>query len=116
MARRPVVLFTVAISLLYLICGGCSRKRQDDANGKGKIAVVFSTLNNPWFVVLGDAAQSRAQELGYKAIIFDSQNNTARETSHFENITGGYQAILFNPTDADAHRAGPRPLQKSEKF
>lgn len=32
---------------------------------KGKIAVVVSTLNNPWFVVLGETAKARALELGY---------------------------------------------------
>lgn len=67
-----------------------------------KIAVVISTLNNPWFVVLGESAASRARELGYEAQIFDSQNNSAKEAEHFDNIIAmGYDAILFNPTDAD---------------
>ena len=69
---------------------------------KGKIAVVVSTLNNPWFVVLGESAKARAVELGYDATIFDSQNDTSKEAANFENIiAGGYQAILFNPTDAN---------------
>jgi len=74
----------------------------DGAESKGKIAVVISTLNNPWFVVLADSAKDRAKELGYEATVFDSQNDTAKEAAHFENaIAGGYKAILFNPTDAD---------------
>jgi ABC-type sugar transport system substrate-binding protein len=73
-----------------------------EAASKGKIAVVISTMNNPWFVVLAETAKARATELGYDATIFDSQNDTAKEASHFENIiAGGYQAILFNPTDAN---------------
>jgi len=69
---------------------------------KQKIAVIISTLNNPWFVVLGETAKARAVELGYDATIFDSQNDTAKEAANFENvIAGGYQAILFNPTDAN---------------
>jgi ribose transport system substrate-binding protein len=69
---------------------------------KGKIAVVISTLNNPWFVVLGETAKARAIELGYDATIFDSQNDTAKEAANFENIiASGYKAILFNPTDAN---------------
>ncbi|HSY17730.1 MAG TPA: D-ribose ABC transporter substrate-binding protein [Candidatus Acidoferrales bacterium] len=68
---------------------------------KGKIAVVVSTLNNPWFVVLGETAKARAIELGYEATIFDSQNDTAKEAANFENlIASGYKAVLFNPTDA----------------
>jgi ribose transport system substrate-binding protein len=69
---------------------------------KPKIAVIVSTLNNPWFVVLGETAKARAIELGYDATIFDSQNDTAKEAANFENvIAGGYKAILFNPTDAN---------------
>jgi len=74
----------------------------DQPAAKQKIAVVISTLNNPWFVVLGETAKARAIELGYDATIFDSQNDTAKEASHFENvIAGGYKAVLFNPTDAN---------------
>ena len=71
-------------------------------SSKGKIAVVVSTLNNPWFVVLGESAKARAIELGYDATIFDSQNDTAKEAANFENIiASGYKAIIFNPTDAN---------------
>lgn len=83
--------------------------RQTASGGKSKIAVVISTLNNPWFVVLGETAKARAQELGYEATVFDSQNDTAKEATHFENIiAGGYKAILFNPTDADGSIANVR--------
>ncbi len=67
-----------------------------------KIAVVVSTLNNPWFVVLAEAAAEKARILGYEATIFDSQNNTSKETEHFENLmAAGYSAIVFNPTDSE---------------
>jgi ribose transport system substrate-binding protein len=66
------------------------------------MAVIVSTLNNPWFVFLAETAAKKAESLGYEARIFDSQNNTAIETEHFENaIISGFDAILFNPTDAD---------------
>jgi ribose transport system substrate-binding protein len=59
--------------------------------------------------VLGDTAKARAIELGYDATIFDSQNDTAKETEKFENIiAGGYKAILFNPTDAEGSIANVR--------
>lgn len=77
----------------------CSNKA---GNEKGKIAVVISTLNNPWFVVLGESAVKRAEELGYEAVLFDSQNNPSKEQEHFDNLlSSGYKAVLFNPTDAD---------------
>lgn len=94
MKRIPVLL------LLLLIAFGC--KNQAGNNQSKKIAIVVSTLNNPWFVFLAQTAAAKAKELGYETRIFDSQNNTALETDHFENaIASGYKAILFNPTDAN---------------
>jgi len=90
----------LVISLIAVLMVGCGR-REPSPQGQKKIAVVISTLNNPWFVVLKDAAKSRAEELGYKADVFDSQNSPAVEAGHFDTIIDGrYAAILFNPTDA----------------
>jgi ribose transport system substrate-binding protein len=81
---------------------------------KGKIAVIVSTLNNPWFVVLGESAKARATELGYDATVFDSQNDTAKEAANFENIiTSGYKAIVFNPTDANGSIANVRKAKEA---
>jgi ribose transport system substrate-binding protein len=81
---------------------------------KSKMAVVISTLNNPWFVVLGESARTRAIELGYDATVFDSQNDTAKEAAHFENVlAAGYAAILFNPTDADGSVANALKAKKA---
>lgn len=74
-----------------------------------KVAVVISTLNNPWFVVLAETARDRAKELGYEATIFDSQNDPAKESQHFDNlISSGYRAVLFNCTDAKGSIANVR--------
>lgn len=90
------------IIILIIVSMQFSCNRSVDKKQINKIAVVISTLNNPWFVVLGESAAERARELGYEAMIFDSQNNSAKEAEHFDNIIAmGYKAILFNPTDAD---------------
>ncbi|MGN6638178.1 MAG: D-ribose ABC transporter substrate-binding protein [Mucilaginibacter sp.] len=88
---------------LVLVLVACSnhQKNKTDAGTK-KIAVIVSTLNNPWFVFLAQTAAAQAKRFGYETKIFDSQNNTATETDNFENaIAAGYKAILFNPTDAN---------------
>lgn len=88
------------ILLVFAGLGSCNQT--SEKKHPQKMAVVISTLNNPWFVVLGESAATRARELGYEAQIFDSQNNSAKEAEHFDNIIAmGYGAILFNPTDAD---------------
>jgi ABC-type sugar transport system substrate-binding protein len=87
----------LAFGLLVLV--GCTTSKKQ---AKDKVAVVISTLNNPWFVVLGETAIEKARELGYEAVLFDSQNNPSKETEHFDNILASdYKAILFNPTDAN---------------
>ncbi len=93
-------LFLGMLLALLLPLTGCKEQRKEQYTQR--IAVVISTLNNPWFVLLAESAKTRAEELGYEAVIFDSQNNSSKETEHFDNIiAAGYAAILFNPTDAD---------------
>jgi ribose transport system substrate-binding protein len=83
-----------------LLCSSCKTDTTKDE--KKKVAVIVSTLNNPWFVVLAQTAAAKAESLGYETKIFDSQNNTSLEADNFDNaIASGYNAILFNPTDAD---------------
>ena len=90
-----------SLLLIAVVLTGCNSKSQQKKS-TGKIAVVVSTLNNPWFVFLAETAAAKAKALGYEAKIFDSQNNTSLESDHFENIVvAGFDAILFNSTDAD---------------
>jgi len=74
-----------------------------------RIAVIVSTLNNPWFVVLAESARVRAHELGYESTTFDSQNDLTKESAHFDNIiSSGYSAIILNCTDAKGSVANVR--------
>src|SRR6201996_4724885 len=100
------------IFLLLFAFAGC----KDHSSGKSrkKMAVIVSTLNNPWFVFLAQTAAAQAQSLGYDAKIFDSQNNTALESDNFDNaIASGYNAILFNPTDANGSVANVVKAKKA---
>jgi ribose transport system substrate-binding protein len=100
--KRKFFATTTALLGLLLLIAMQSCKNQSSAGQPKKMAVIVSTLNNPWFVFLAETAAAKAKSLGYQTKIFDSQNNTAMETDHFENaIASGYNAILFNPTDAE---------------
>jgi len=61
MSRNLLIISSITMALSSFFYGGCSQKEQDAAEAKGKIAVVISTLNNPWFVVLGETAADRAR-------------------------------------------------------
>lgn len=110
MKRGLQLLLLLAIAFSFQECkSGASKK------GKGKMAVVVSTLNNPWFVFLAETAAAKAKSLGYDAEIYDSQNNTSLESDHFENIiVSGFDAILFNPTDANGSVANVQKAKRAK--
>ncbi len=102
----------LAIVSLFFI-SACNNGGNKKAKAK-KMAIVVSTLNNPWFVFLAETAAAKAKALGYESKIFDSQNNSALETDHFENIlVSDYCAILFNPTDADGSVANVKKAKEA---
>ena len=67
------------------------------------LAMVVSTLNNPFFVTMKEGAEAKAKELGYELVVLDSQNDPAKELSNVEDLTvRKVNAILINPTDSEA--------------
>ncbi|TNI90318.1 substrate-binding domain-containing protein [Aeromonas allosaccharophila] len=67
------------------------------------LAMVVSTLNNPFFVTMKEGAEAKAKELGYELVVLDSQNDPAKELSNMEDLTvRKVGAILINPTDSEA--------------
>lgn len=74
-----------------------------NAMAKETIALVVSTLNNPFFVSLKDGAQKEADKLGYNLVVLDSQNNPAKELANVQDLAvRGTKLLLINPTDSDA--------------
>jgi ribose transport system substrate-binding protein len=105
--KTPLLLSAVLV--LFAASSGCARKETPAATGRPRVAVVVSTLNNPWFVVLAETARDRAKALGYEVTIFDSQNDPAKEAAHFDNVIASrYGAVLFNCTDAQGSVANVR--------
>lgn len=67
------------------------------------IALVISTLDNPFFVSLKEGARAKAKALGDELIVLDSQNDPAKELANVEDVTvRGADVLLINPTDSDA--------------
>lgn len=103
-------LWVVLALSLFVSCG---QKGTDNEQPK-QIAIIVSTLNNPWFVFLAETAKEEAESRGYVARIFDSQNNTSLESDHFENAVAlGYDAILLNATDSDGSIANARKAMEA---
>jgi len=106
--KQTILLITALLFAGFTSCENGNEKKE-------RIAVVISTLNNPWFVVLGQTAVERCEQLGYEATLFDSQNNPSKEAEHFDNIlASGYKAILFNPTDADGSAVNAKAAARQD--
>lgn len=74
-----------------------------NALAKDTLAMVVSTLNNPFFVTMKEGAEKKANELGYNLIVLDSQNDPAKELANVEDLTvRGVKVLLINPTDSAA--------------
>ena len=72
------------------------------SRGPKKIAVIVSTLNNPWFVFLAETAAAKAKHWVMKPKFSTRKTILHWKADHFENaIASGYDAILIQSTDAD---------------
>ena len=70
-----------------------------NALAKESIALVISTLNNPFFVTMKDSAQKEADKLGYDLVVLDSMDNPAKELANVQDLTvKGTKLMLINPT------------------
>lgn len=88
-------LTTLAMALGLAISGS--------ALAQDTLALAVSTLDNPFFVTLKEEAEKKAQELGYKLVVLDSQNDPAKELANVEDLAvRGAKVLLINPTDSDA--------------
>ena len=67
------------------------------------LGVAISTLNNPFFVTLKEGAEKAAGAAGVKLIVVDAQDDPAKQAASIEDlISKKVDALLINPTDADA--------------
>ncbi|WP_312653391.1 ribose ABC transporter substrate-binding protein RbsB [Aminipila sp.] len=103
MKKILVVLLVLVLALGMFGCGGKAAAPEDKGETTATIGLIVSTLDNPFFVDLRDGAQAKADEMGAKLIVLDSQNDSATEISNMEDlITQKVDLILINPTNSKA--------------
>lgn len=84
------------------------------AIAEDKLALVVSTLNNPFFVTLKEGAESKANELGYELLVLDSQNDPAKELANVEDVLNkDIKLLMINPADSDAVRSSIRAANRA---
>ena len=98
---KKALIVLLILTLTAMGFAGCTPK--EEAETSGKIGLIVSTLNNPFFVSLKEGAEQKAASLGLEIIVLDSQNDPAKELANMEDLlTQGVDVILINPTDSDA--------------
>lgn len=89
-------------------CGSTS------SSGGDKVALLVSTLNNPFFVDLRDGAQAAAKDLGVDLMVSDAQNDSSTQQNQAQNAQSqGAKAVIINPVDSDAASPAVAPLLSS---
>lgn len=74
-----------------------------EGGGDYTVALLVSTLNNPFFVDLRDGAQEAADAAGVKLEVSDAQNDSITQANQAQDaVSKGYDAVLINPVDSDA--------------
>jgi ribose transport system substrate-binding protein len=114
--KAVLSLLLITILLTFAACGGGAAPAEPAAPAESEapaeapagdsgltLGLSLSTLNNPFFVTLKDGAEAAAAAAGAELIVVDAQDDPAKEATNIEDlIQKGVDALLINPTDADA--------------
>lgn len=93
------VLSLCAIALALVCCALPSASADDD--GKLTIGVSFQEMNNPYFVVMHEAAQEAAKQIGAELIVTDARHDVNKQINDIEDmIQKGIDILILNPTDS----------------
>ena len=73
------------------------------AQGKGTIAIITPSHDNPFFKAEADGAAAKAAELGYEVMVLVHDDDANKQNELFDSaITAGVKAIILDNAGADA--------------
>ena len=77
----------------------------ESGDGAYKIALIQQHQTNAFQIGVTEGAQAKADELGVELNILSADQDAAKQISQIEQcVSGGYDAILFEPVDPDGLR------------
>ncbi len=108
--KKVTVLFVAAMMSIFLAAcsmepgfpyGKKDEQAKSKSSGELSVGLSISTLNNPFFVTLADAAKEQAKANNLKITVADAQDDASKQASDVENlIQKGVDLILINPVDS----------------
>lgn len=79
------------------------KKEEKAKDGKLKVGVSLSTLNNPFFVSIREGVEEAAKDKDVETVITDAQNDSSSQNNQVEDlITQKVDLIIINPVDSTA--------------
>ncbi len=106
--RRIIDFCSPILGLIFpfilLVTAGCSRSDQSPAEQKQTvIGVSLLNLSSEFIVMLNQAMEAKARELGVKLIVNDAQRSPEKQVQQVENfIAQKVDAIILNPCEVEA--------------
>jgi inositol transport system substrate-binding protein len=101
--KQTLLKLTIGFFALAAL-GSCDR-RDASGGGEGQVVIGVSLLNlsSEFIVMLNEAMEAKAGELGVKLIVNDAQRSAERQIQQVESfIAQGVDAIILNPCEVDA--------------
>lgn len=104
-----MLLAVVMVTSMFMLggCGNNSEKADDSKEEQEKeeytIGFSVSTLSNPFFVTMADAAEAKAKEMGVKLETLDAEDSSETQSEQIEDlILKEVDLMIINPVDSDA--------------
>lgn len=115
MKKRAIGLLLSAVLVVGMMTGCGGESTETDASAEGgqteapegtkekKLGITLYSLKNEFTVRIANAAQAKAEELGYELVVYDGNYDPATQISQVETmISDGCAGIILNPQDAEA--------------
>lgn len=100
---RQAVLVSLPLMAFVVFCGCGEQGTQPEGEEKIVIGVSLMNLSNEYIVMLNEAMEAKAGELGVKLIVNDAQRSAERQIQQIENfIVQEVDAIILNPCELEA--------------
>ncbi len=103
MSKKIILLSSLCALLLFIGCSGGSGGQSSAADSTYKIGFSISTLSNPFFVRMKEAAEEYAKKINVSIEILDSHDQAEDQASNIDDfIVQGVDLIIINPVDSNA--------------
>ena len=91
------------VFVIVLLISSIAAAPVASADPEYTIGFAVSTLANPFFVTMKEAAEAKAEELGVELLVLDAQDSSETQSTQIEDfITKEVDLLIINPVDSDA--------------